>query len=305
MPDRTMRGVFPILAMPFSPDGAILVEDLEREVEWIVECGLPGVGIALGSEVYKLSEADRDLALKTVVDQAAGRLKVVMNTGVEGTHATVQYSRQAEDLGADALMIRPPSFTPLPADEVVEYFVATADAVGIPIFMQDVSGAAVPPPLAVRLAGAHENLCYIKVENQPTVPRFTELSALLGAAADRPALTLFGGAGGQFLLEEARRGSDGSMPWAVIADVYNRVWNRFKAGDEHGAEAEYRRYAALGRTIAQGMGIAMWTNDHILKRRGIFSAGAQPRPPAPRPDAVATRELDALLEELNLAPARA
>lgn len=303
MPDHNMRGVFPILAMPFDPNGAILVEDLQREVEWMVEGGLPGVGIALGSEVYKLTEADRDLALRTVVDQAAGRLKVVMNTGVEGTHATVEYSRRAQELGADALMIRPPSFAPLSGDDAAAYFVTVAGSVGIPIFMQDVLGAPVPPPLAVRLAGEHENLCYIKVESAPTVPRFVDLAGLLEDAG--VTLTLFGGAGGQFLLEEARRGSDGSMPWAVIADVYNRVWNRFKAGDEHGAEAEYRRYAALGRTIAQGMGIAMWTNDHILKRRGIFSAGAQPRPPAPRPDAIAIRELDALLEELDLATAPA
>ncbi|MDP6824391.1 MAG: dihydrodipicolinate synthase family protein [Dehalococcoidia bacterium] len=296
MVDRSMRGIFPILAMPFDKDGNIVIEDLQREVDWIAGHGIPGVGIALGSEVYKLSDGERGLVLKTVVEAAKGRMKVVMNTGHEGTGVSVDYARSAQDLGASALMIRPPSFAQLPASDVTEYFVAIAEAVDIPIFMQDVLGSQVPPPLAVQLAKAHENLCYIKVEVAPSVPRFADLAARTGASGLIP----FGGSGGQFLLEEARRGSQGSMPWSVIPDVYARVWDDFQSGNEVDAETEYRRYAALNRTIAQGMGAAMWVNDHILFRRGVFQETSQPRQPAPKPDDQTMKELDAMLEELDL-----
>ena len=296
MVDRSMRGIFPILAMPFDPDGNVVVEDLQREVDWIAGHGLPGVGIALGSEVYKLSDDERDFVLKTVVEAANGRLKVVMNTGHEGTSVAVDFAKRAQDLGASALMIRPPSFAQLPAADVTEYFVTIAEAVNIPIFMQDVLGSQVPPPLAVRLAQAHENLCYIKVEVAPSVPRFADLVARTGASGLIP----FGGSGGQFLLEEARRGSQGSMPWSVIPDVYARVWDDFQSGNEVDAETQYRRYAALNRTIAQGMGAAMWINDWILFRRGVFQETSRPRQPAPRPDEQTMKELDAMLEQLDL-----
>jgi hypothetical protein len=82
--------------------------------------------------------------------------------------------------------------------------------------------------------------------------------------------------------------------------VYARVWDDFQSGNELDAETQYRRYAALSRTIAQGMGFAMWVNDHILIRRGVFQATSQPRQPAPKPDDQAFKELDALLEELDL-----
>ena len=45
-----------------------------------------------------------------------------MNTGVEGTDATIAYSRRAEELGADALMIRPTSYIPTVASEHIEFF---------------------------------------------------------------------------------------------------------------------------------------------------------------------------------------
>ena len=296
MVDRSMRGIFPVLAMPFDPDGNIVIEDLQREVDWIAGHGLSGVAIALGSEVYKLSDRERDLVLKTAVEAANGRLKVVMNTGHEGTRVSVDYAKSAEDLGANALMIKPPSFAQLPNADVTAYYVAIAEAIDIPIFMQDVTGASVPPPLAVQLAKAHENLCYIKVEVAPSVPRFADLVARTGATGLIP----FGGSGGQFLLEEARRGSQGSMPWSVIPDVYARVWDDFQSGNEIDAEIQYRRYAALNRTIAQGMSCAMWINDHILVRRGVFQATSQPRQPAPKPDDQSFKELDAILEELDL-----
>ncbi|MBT4074815.1 MAG: dihydrodipicolinate synthase family protein [Chloroflexi bacterium] len=296
MVDRNMRGIFPILAVPFDPQGNIVIEDLQHEVDWIAGHGIPGVGIALASEVYKLSDSERGLVLKTVVEAAKGRLKVVMNTGHEGTGVAIDYAKAAQDQGASALMIKPPSFNQLSAAETTSYYVAIAEAVEIPIFMQDVGGAPVPPALAIQLARAHENLCYIKVEVAPCVPRIAELVARSGASGLIP----FGGAGGGFLLEEARRGSQGSMPWSVIPDVYARVWDDFQAGNEADAEAEYRRYAALNRTIAQGMGAAMWINDRILFRRGIFQETSQPRQPASRIDEQAMKELDAILEELDL-----
>ncbi len=161
MTDRTMHGIFPILATPFDAAGRVNVEDVESEVEWLIENGVSGIGIAIASEIYKLDGDDRDLLLTTVVRQAAGRVKIVMNTGADGTDVGIARARRARDLGADALMVWPPSFIPVPAEEVVEYFRRIAESVGIPIFQQDQAGAPIPPALAVRLARAHENLCYV------------------------------------------------------------------------------------------------------------------------------------------------
>ncbi len=303
MVDRTMNGIFPILATPFDDKGQIDFEDLEREVEWMIGVGVNGVGIAVASEIYKLTDPERDEVLSSAVKQVNGRVPVVMNTGAMGTDVTVYYSQRAEELGANALMIRPPSFIAMPASEVIEFFARVGASVGIPIFQQDQATAQVPPAMAIEIARRHENLCYIKVETTPTVPRMAETAALRDAAAESGDaagdLILFGGAGGTFLFEELRRGSVGTMPGSVIPDVFVNVWERWQDGDEEGAETEFRRYGALIRTLKQPQGLDNWIYKEILVRRGIFKT-AHARHPAVKPDRFQIYELEQMLDELEL-----
>lgn len=296
--NRDMRGIFPIISMPFNSDGAIVFEDLERQVEWLIERGVHGLGIAMASEVFKLTESERDDVLKSVVSTANGRVPVVMNTGGEGTEVTVHYSRRAEELGAAALMIRPTSYIPTTASEYVNYFTKVAESVGIPIFMQDQSTAPVPPGMAIECSRQDERLSYIKVETPPTIPRLEEMNRLKG---NDNRLIVFGGMGGAFFLEELARGSVGSMPGATMPDAFVRVWDLWNAGDERGAFREFDKYASVIRVLAQGQGLANWIYKHILYRRGVFAKGSTyARRPSLKPDDLHFKEIDAELERLGL-----
>ncbi len=297
MPDRSMTGVYPILSAPINEKGQLVVEDLERQVDWMIGKGVHGVGIAVATEIYKFTEAERDLILSTVVRVNNGRVNVVMNTGGEGTDQAVFLSKRAEELGADALMIRPTSFIPVPSSENVEYFVKIAESVSIPIFLQDQGTAQVPPAMAVECAKRHENLCYIKVETPPTLPRMGETQKL----AEGSGLILFGGAGGAFAIEEFRRGSVGTMPGSTLPDMFVRVWDHFQAGDETAATAEMQRHGPLIQVLAQAQGLAGWIYKYIMVRRGVFSPGSDfARHPAVKPDTQQYGEIDRILEELDL-----
>ena len=92
-------GVFPIISTPFDEQGKIIFGDIERQVEWNIDVGVHGIGIAMASEIFKLSEKERDDVLKIVVETVNGRIPVVMNTGAEGTLLSIQYSKRAENLG--------------------------------------------------------------------------------------------------------------------------------------------------------------------------------------------------------------
>ena len=298
MVNRDMRGIFPIISMPFDADGAIVFADLERQVEWLIEQGVHGLGIAMASEVFKLTESERDEVLKSVVRTVAGRVPVVMNTGGEGTDVTVHYSRRAEELGAAALMIRPTSYIPTTASEHVKYFTTVAKSVGIPIFMQDQSTAPVPPGMAIECSRQDERLCYIKVETPPTLPRLDEMNRLTG---DDGRLIVFGGMGGAFFLEELARGSVGSMPGATMPDAFVKVWDLWTAGDQQAAFREFDRFASVIRVLAQGQGLANWIYKHILYRRGVFAKGSTyARHPSLKPDDLHFQEIDAELDRLGL-----
>ena len=296
MADRSFSGVFPILQMPFNEAGQIVFEDLRSEVEYAIRGGVHGVGIAYGSEVNKLDDHERDEALSAVVDQANGRIKVVMNTGAPSTVQTIHYTRAAKVLGADAVMIAPPAIAGIPTTLVSQHFVEIAGSTNIPIYMQDMNGASMSPTLLADLSKAHENLCYAKIETLPTPNRFTETGELAGSN-----LSMFGGANGVFFIEEMRRGAKGTMQGIALCDIVRKTWDAFQAGDQVAAESMWNLYQPLVKLYTLAEGQLYWIAKEILRRRGVFTQ-AYPRMPAVKPDDGIFRELDSLMERLGVAP---
>ncbi|MCL0030642.1 dihydrodipicolinate synthase family protein [Dehalococcoidia bacterium] len=297
MVDRSMKGVFPILSTPTNRKGQTVLEDLKKQVEWMIENGVHGVGIAIASEIYKYSEEERDEILKTVVEQSNGRIKVVMNTGAESSNLAIHYSKRAIDLGADALMIRPASFIPTPANDQINYFVDIAENVTVPIFLQDQGTAPVTPSMAIECAKRHENLCYIKVETPPTIPRMKEISE----AKSKSDIIVFGGAGGAFCVEEFKRGSVGTMPGSTMPDVWVEIWKSFSSGDVQEAQALQDKFTPIIKILAQTQGLAPWIYKYVMVKRGVFDSNSgYVRGPSLKPDDLHLREIDKVLENLEL-----
>jgi 4-hydroxy-tetrahydrodipicolinate synthase len=290
MPTATMQGVFPILVTPFDEKGRIDEESLRALCDFNLGAGVHGLGVAIGSEMFKFNEAERAAVTRIVIDQVKKRVPVVINTGAGGTDLAVFYSRTAEDAGADALMIIPPAFLPAGPDEVVDYYRAISAAVSIPIFLQDTPAAPIPPGLARRIAEAAENVRYIKVETLPVTAKVAEM---VNAAGD--ALTVFGGAGGTYFIEELRRGSLGTMPFCSQPAAFVEVWERFRSGDERGARAAFdRAIMPVNRLAAQGGDVFYHVHKELLVRQGVIRT-AKVRSPTVPIDAVTRREIDELV----------
>lgn len=288
-----MQGVFPILVTPFDEQGRIDEESLRRLIDFNISAGVHGLGVALGSEIFKLSEHERDVVTEIVVSQVRKRVPVVINTGAPGTDLAVLYSRRAEELGADALMIIPPAFMPAGPGEVLEYYRTISDAVKIPIFLQDVPSAPIPAGLALQIAESCEQVRYIKVETVPIVVKVAEMVAKAGEK-----LTVFGGAGGGYFIEEMRRGSLGTMPFCSQPEAFVQVWKLVQSGDEETARTVFDQVIApVNRIAAQGAGIFYHVHKELLRTRGVI-ATAKVRSPAPPVDEITQRELQELIHDL-------
>jgi len=292
--DRSLSGLYPILSMPFDEKGRIDVEDLEREVEFAIGAGADGLGIAMASEIFKLSEIERDLALKTVVQKANGRVKVVMHTGAQGTDLAIGYSRQAELLGADAVMVTPPTLLPMPPEETVEFFRRLSKALSIPIFVQDIANAPVPPELAACIVQEAENACYVKVEVPPTTPRVAEARRLGGER-----LIAFGGAGGRELIGELRNGAAGTMPGCALTDVFRHVWDTYHKGLQAEADILLTRHMPLLDMYKESLDVSYHLTKELLRLRGVFKT-VHVRHPTVTPNQEAFRRIQRMAAELGL-----
>lgn len=293
MTDKMLEGVVPILVTPFDEQGRIDTDSLQSLIDYNINAGVHGVGVALGSEIFKLSEAERDQVTKTVVNHVNGRVPVVINTGAAGTDLALQYSRSAERLGADALMVIPPHFMPVSSAEIADYYRRIDAGVNLPIILQDIPQAPVPPALALSLAGDCRNVRYIKVETLPITTKVAEMAAAAGDV-----LTIFGGAGGSYFIEEMRRGSKGTMPFCTQPAAFVATWNRFQAGDQSGAREVFdANIMAINRLGAQGGDLYYHLHKQLLVRLGVIKS-AFVRSPTISVDPVSQGEIDALLDQI-------
>jgi 4-hydroxy-tetrahydrodipicolinate synthase len=297
MSSSVIRGVVPILVTPFHSDGSIDEESLASLIDYNIAAGVHGLGVALGSEVFKFNEAEREQITRDTVKAVNGRVPVIINSGAAGTDLAVFYSKAAEAAGADALMVIPPSFFPVSAEEIFDYYRAIDRAVGIPIILQDVPQGPVSPSLALRLADTCPNVKYIKVETLPVTAKVQAMSAAVDGR-----LTIFGGAGGSYFIEEMRRGADGTMPFCSQPDDFVAVWDAFQRGDEAAARQRFdATIMAINRLGNQGGDVFYHIHKQLLVRRGVIR-GSLVRSPTTPPDPITQREIDELLAQIVPTP---
>lgn len=291
-PERTqLTGIIPILLTPFRRDMAIDYASLRLEVDSTLAADVHGIGIAIGSEIFKLTSKERRQMLRAVVDQVEGRVPVIMNTSAPGTAPAVQLASEAAEAGADRLMIWPPDFFALGPDAVIEHLARIAQAAPLPIVLQDVPQAPISPTLAVRIAEAVPQVDTIKVETSPTV---AQVGAMVQAVKGK--LTVLGGSGGGTLVEEHRRGARGTMPFASQAAEFMSVWQALEAGREaEAAQIVETQILPVSRLGFQSGDMFYHVHKALLKQAGAF-ASTLVRPPTAQLDELTRRELDQLLD---------
>src|SRR5262249_13846036 len=108
---RELQGVFPILNTTFHDDGSLDLDSQIRLVHHLLDAGAHGLGLfGNASEGYTLLAEERIRILRAVAKELNGRAPLVVSSGHTGTDGAVLLSKEAEDLGADALMVLPPFY---------------------------------------------------------------------------------------------------------------------------------------------------------------------------------------------------
>lgn len=288
-----LEGVYSVLPTPFTASGDIDEASLRRVVDLFIEAGVNGVtALGVTGEVARLNERERRQVLDIVSAQVNGRIGVVAGTSANGTRTCIEYSQQAKEAGATAVMVSPPRMPKLNSEAVVRHYTALAEAVDIEIVVQDyppISGYAMEPWLLARIAREIPRARTIKLEDPPT-PYKT--SRILEAAGDVE-VRIFGGLGGVFLLEELLAGATGAMTGFAFPEILVQIVSLFRGGKvDEAAEAFYRAVPLMRFEFQEGIGMAI--RKEVLHRRGALASPAT-RPPAAPLDASTRAALDRVL----------
>jgi 4-hydroxy-tetrahydrodipicolinate synthase len=247
---KTFHGSYTVCVTPFS-DGTTTVDTaaLRGFLSWQLEVGVPGV-IILGTtgEFITVDDDERAELVEATVKHVAGRVPVLVGTMNAYTRKAVAYSRQAEELGADGLMVLPPYYYTPTDDEIFRYYKAICEAVSLPIMLYNnpvTSHVDMSPTLVARLVKAFENIRYIK-ESSGDLARVRDvIEATDGVmkvyAGERPVDSFLLGAIGYV------------NPYGnYIPRESNRMWELLEEGRIEDARRIQRLVDAIDHTIAQG-----------------------------------------------------
>lgn len=295
----TLSGVYSVLPTPFGEDGRFDSESLGRVIRLFADDGVSGfTALGVTSEVDRLSDRERAEVLEASLAHAgAVGLPVVVGATGAGLDLCLERCRQAEGAGAAGVMVSPPRAPRCNADAVFRHFAAVAEAISIPVVIQDfppISGFHLDADLLVRMCREIPAARTIKLEDAPTPYKAARLRERTGGIE----VGIFGGLGGAYLLEELISGATGAMTGFAYPKLLVEVVSRWDRGDRDGAAEAFYRYAPVMRFEFQE-GIGMAIRKEMLKRRGaVAHAGA--RAPAAALDGPTREALDRILAHFDL-----
>jgi len=274
-----LRGVVPVLPVPFEPDGAVDYTGLARIADFAVDHGAAGLAFGYGSEYFRLTEDERVEAVRAAVAGAKGRVPVLAPCSAESAVSARHLVRRMKAAGAAIAVVNPPAVVkPDPAR--IHGFFAEVAAEGMPLMVQDApqwSGVKMPISLLAELCTI-PGVEYLKVEDAPT---WVKVRALREALGDQ--ISIFTGHGGQFLWLELVAGIDGVMPSAGHPQAYAAILSAFWSGRRNEAFDLYSRILPYLIASSATLDEHIWLQKEILRRQGIIRC-SDLRAPAEPPD---------------------
>jgi 4-hydroxy-tetrahydrodipicolinate synthase len=179
-----LRGCATALVTPFTTVGAIDEEKLRAlielqiagNVQLLVPCGTTGESAAMTKE-----EDHRVIGI--TVEVARGRARVIAGTGSNSTAAAIEYSRQAQELGVDGVLVVAPYYNKPTQEGLYAHFRAVAEAVSdVPVVLYNVPGRTsvnISAQTTLRLAREVENVVAVKEAS-------ANLSQIMEILGERP-----------------------------------------------------------------------------------------------------------------------
>jgi dihydrodipicolinate synthase/N-acetylneuraminate lyase len=246
-PRAPLSGVFPIAPTPFTAGGGLDLDGQRRVLDCMVDQGVDGICILANySEQFLLSDAERDALLELCTAHVAGRVPVIVTCSHFSTRIAVERSRRAAAAGAAMLMLMPPYHgAGLRADDggVFEHFAAVADAVDVPLMVQDapLSGVTLTVALLARMAREIPSVSYLKVEVAGAAAKLRALIEAAGDAIDGP----FDGEESITLMADLDAGATGTMCSALVPDLIGPIVSEHLAGRRDAAAEGYARLLPL------------------------------------------------------------
>lgn len=136
-----LRGCYVAIVTPFSENGTINEEALRKHVNYLIQKGVAGI-VPCGTtgESATLSWDEHNAVVDMVIDQAAGKVKIIAGAGSNNTAESIAAAKHAQKSGADAILSITPYYNKPTQEGLFQHYKSIASNVEIPIVVYNVPG---------------------------------------------------------------------------------------------------------------------------------------------------------------------
>jgi dihydrodipicolinate synthase/N-acetylneuraminate lyase len=274
---KPLRGLYPILETPFTPDDVLDTEALAAEVRFINRGRVAGmIWPVFASSWSTLSDAERILGAETIL--AAGKggksaIAIAVQNTAWDTATSVRYAKHAAAHGADAIVSIPPNNGWNVGDQVIlDYYKTIGAATNLPLIVQTRGTMSVD--LMIDMFRQIPTMKATKDEVEDPLSRVAEL---IRRTDNKLAIWAAGGGTGNLLLEELPLGIVGLCPTPQLADLLQQVIQLYWSGRKRDAFDMFGRVQAFA-TIPGAM-------EYMMVARGVFREDTKTRVQPMEPEA--------------------
>lgn len=179
------NGIATAMITPFTQDGVNFVE-FGKMIEYQIQNGVDAL-VVLGTtgEPSTMTEKEKEEVIAFAVKTVAKRVKVIIGSGSNDTKKAVEFSKKAEKLGADGLLVVTPYYNKCTQKGIVEYYNEICGEVKIPVIAYSVpsrTGVNILPETVAQLVKI-PNFAGIK-EASGNMSQVVEIMRILRGKAD-------------------------------------------------------------------------------------------------------------------------
>jgi dihydrodipicolinate synthase/N-acetylneuraminate lyase len=178
---KDWAGIFPAITTPFQADLSVDYEIFGAQARWMVECGCNGI-VALGSlgEAPTLTREEKIEILKQAKRSLNDKTPVIAGIAALSTPEAVRLAKEAQNAGADGLMVLPPQIYRSDWRETRTHLSAVFHATPLSCMLYNnpvAYGTDITPEQMIELCAGHDNFHAVK-ESSGDIRRITALKHL-------------------------------------------------------------------------------------------------------------------------------
>ena len=185
MKKTIFTGMATAIVTPMTAD-AIDYEALDRFLDFQIENGINAI-VVMGTtgENVTIEFEEQKKIIEFTVKKVAGRVPVIAGTGTNNTEHVLTNTRNACEVGVDAVLVVTPYYNKATQNGLIKHFTAVADASSVPVILYNVpgrTGCGLTPKTVAALA-EHPNIVAIK-EATGNMAQMVEIMHLCGDKID-------------------------------------------------------------------------------------------------------------------------